>query len=159
MKFPPFFIACIASICLGTTTSMARADTYQKLVSNKWSIGSLPCDLHGGAFMEYGPRYKTGERMTSAGLAIETDQRAWHKFTKVDQRRVKREWAIFAEGNRMMENLTGSKNAVVGKGVTVYEIEGETLFKESVITQLDPLSRPMRYKTKAVNSIAERCKS
>lgn len=140
----------------------AQADTFTELTRSKWSIGNLPCNLNGGAYTQYGDKYKTGSLFTSGGKPNATSQKTWHEFTENADGSVTLDYKIFADGNRLMEQMTGSRNTVVGGGKTTMLVRGNTLYKSAIIVRLDLdalLNRQgVKYKSSTEETTSTRCK-
>jgi hypothetical protein len=152
----------LVSLSLLAVGSVAHADTFAEITKSKWSVGNLPCNLNGGAYTQYGNQYKTGSLFTAGGKPNATSQRTWHEFTKNADGSVTLDYKIYADGNRLMEQMTGSRNTVVGGGKTTMRVKGNTLYKSAIIVRIDLdalLNRQgVKYKTTREDTTSTRCK-
>ncbi|MDC0407511.1 hypothetical protein OAM82_02540 [Candidatus Thioglobus sp.] len=133
--------------------------TYDVMTSNKWDIG-LDCGINGGAWMEYGPQFQIGEKLTAGGKHTkDSDQKTWFEFTENDDGTVTLRNKIYAEGNKLVSNAVGS-DATVSDVTRVFSLEGEKLRVKSTIKSIDlyaMLESRLRHNTKKENILRGKC--
>ena len=133
--------------------------TYDVMTSNKWDIG-LPCDINGGAWMEYGPQFQIGEKLTAGGKETkDTNQRTWFKFTENDDGSVTLKNKIYSEGNKLVSNLVGP-DVVVSDVTRVFTIKDDKLNVKSTLKSIDfnyLMKGKVRYNTKYENTKRGKC--
>jgi hypothetical protein len=117
--------------------------------------------LNGGTYLEYGERFKIGERLTAQGQpAADTPNDATKSFTEEDGALVLR-FTILS--NDLVAQYTGTRNTVSANVVRRFTITGERLYVESRIETLDLMAllagRGVSYQVTNENSVRQACTS
>jgi hypothetical protein len=135
--------------------------TLNALFSTKWSMGDIPCNLNGGTYKELGDNFRMGMRLVLNGKITETKQRTTSKFTVNNDGSVTHYYEIYAQGNKLMEQLLGSPNGIVSTTTVRYRIEGQKLHSDSIDNTVDLerlLKRQgLRFDRRTNSSISVKC--
>jgi hypothetical protein len=160
MSFLILFAALILpSFVFGQGSSGSNA--FEKLISNKWSLtDGMPCSLNGGAFEEYGEKFKTGERLTTGGNPYpETPNNTTKQFAQNDDGSVSLYYTVYA--NDLVAKYSGSRNTKVAVVERKFFVGDTEMRVESVINMLDLekllSSRQVQYTTQKESSIKQLC--
>jgi hypothetical protein len=133
------------------------------LFVSKWSLGNIPCDFNGGLYKQYSENFKMGIRLFINGKITETGQKVEKKFTVNDDGSITLVYKIYAQGNNLMEKMTGSANSVVSVTTENLRVDGRKLFVESNDKKID-LDKLLKkqgisYKSKITKSVGTKCPS
>lgn len=119
----------------------------------------MPCTLNGGTYLEYGERFKIGERLTAQGQPAEdTENDATKSFVEEDGTIVLR---FTIRSNDLVAQYTGTRNTVSANVVRRFTISGDRLHVESRIETLDLMEllagRGISYQVKSESSVRQAC--
>lgn len=154
-------IYLICSLFLFGCSNSEATDPLEDLTSSKWSIGDFPCDLKGGLYVEYGEDYPAGVSLTTNGKKTSTGQKTWQEFVLNKDGSITFNSKIFAGGNNVMTQFTGSPETPVFIEKSKIKIEGNKLYIKGTRKDInvDILLSEKRtvYKEKNFDNIKNRC--
>lgn len=131
----------------------ALARRIEGLLFNKrWSIGSIPCNLNGGAHITYTNRAPAGATLILGGRLSQSEQRQSFSFNFIDDRTVEYRHDIFADGNAFVMRLVRDPNVLVSSSVSRITILSPSRIEyRNTIRSIDfdqMLKGNVRYQTK-----------
>jgi hypothetical protein len=115
--------------------AQAKNKLLKAIFDRKWQLSEqFPCNLNGGTYTIYSPKYKMGYADAYGGeLGDQTPNNTKSEFEYINEKKIRHTMSIYSGGNQFMTQLLGS-NARIAYQVNEIELLSQNKLK---ITRID----------------------
>jgi len=128
-------IADLAKVEKQKQLAQAKKKLLKAIFNRKWQMSEqYPCNLNGGTYTIYSPKYKMGYADAFGGkLGDQTPNNTKSEFEYINEKKIRHTMSIYSGGNQFMTQLLGS-NARIAYQVNEIELLSQNKLK---ITRID----------------------
>ena len=132
------------------------------LLNKRWSIGELPCNLNGGAYIIYTNRGPSGDNLVLAGKLNQSEQKQEYSYTFIDANTVEYRHNIYSGGNAFVMNMLRDPDVLMSGKVSRITIVSPTRIEyRNTLRTIDfdqMLKGNVRHQTKEESGFRTLCK-
>ena len=114
--------------------AQAKKKLFKSIYDRKWQMSEqFPCNLNGGTYTIYSPKYKMGYADAYGGkLGDQTPNNTKSEYEYINEKKIRHTMSIYSGGNEFMTQLLGS-NARIAYQVKEIELLSQNKIKITLI--------------------------